>query len=186
MLALDPVAGFCTAILTLYIISTIGEYDHPSSRIKKSVNRAIGDCSGSWNSQLSLMLSYIWFGASYTELEYKDVTGNRKGLNRLRTLDPELYDFKVDDGEISKVEFIGGGETIYISYHFGCHLVNRVGLSFDHRWGLAQAKAALPFWELHKVLIPVLAIAGQRQATPILVQKTETGAKSTPQLENLW
>jgi hypothetical protein len=171
MLRADTVSRFCVELIYLYALSVMGEYSHPRARVEKDIRGAISNCKGSWREVIKRMLSCAWFGYSWSEVQVAKTSKNRITLANIRTLDPSLYDFEGKDGELDTV--IYRGERL--DYNTGVHLVVGADLSFDYCYGCGRAEPAYPFWELHQLMMPVLAIAGQRQATPLLVKKTETG-----------
>lgn len=172
----DPVTRFCQELVFLYCYSLIGEYTHPRKRIEKDVRAAIANCKGSWSITLKQILTATWYGYSWTEVSTDDLSNGRKTLKQMRTLNPGRYDFEGDEEGIKTVRYIGQDrQEIKLDYNTGVHLVVGSDISFDDNYGCGRLEPAFPFWDLEQLLMPVLAIAGQRQATPILVKKTETG-----------
>jgi hypothetical protein len=169
----DPITGFCTEIIFLYMFSIIGQYSHDSKRITKDLRGQISSCKGSWSEILRRMASCYWYGYSWSQIACSDTPFNRKSISEIHTYDPLDYDFVVKDGKISKVTLGLSGKEI--DYNTGVHLVVGIDKNFDYIFGCGRVESALPYWELHKLLMPVLALASQRQAQPILVKKTETG-----------
>lgn len=177
MLEYDPVSRLCVMARNLYILSALGEYTHPNQRIQKMIRDAIAHCDGSWRDRLKQMLSYLDYGLSFTELAMPVMENGKATLADMRTLDPEKYELWGERGVLTWVRYNSQLGWIDIPYNAGIHIVCGAELNFNSVSGAAMGRAALPYWQLHKVLMPILAIAGQRQATPILVQKTETGAE---------
>lgn len=173
MLETDAVSRFCVEIVFLYMFSLLGDYQHPSKRIRADVLGHISNCKGSWKEVLKRMSSAYWFGYSWSEVAVEDTKFNRKILSEIHTIDPSLYSFSGSDGDVKEVNY-KKGEGITLDYNRGIHIVTGTDVSFDYLHGCGRCRPAMPYWELHVLMMPIIAIAGQRQATPILVKKTET------------
>jgi hypothetical protein len=177
LLVVDPISKYCTEIIFLYLFSIFKEYSHTSPRITKDIRNSISNCKGNWFEVLRRIASCYWYGYSWSQVAVEDTPFNRKILSEIYTYDPINYDFHLKKGEIEKIIYYETGmQPLEIRADTGIHLVTGVDLSFDYELGTGRVEAALPYWELHKLIMPVLALAGQRQATPILVKKTETSA----------
>lgn len=175
MLERDPIVRFCVEITNLYMLARLKEFQHSKSKIKKGINESIVELKGNWFKALRKMNSCFWYGYSFTEVSFKDIGNtNRKTLNQMVTYDPLNYDFVIEKNKIKEV-YYKAGEGIHVPYAAGIHLVTGDDFSFDVLRGSGRCNAALPYWELHKVLMPVLSITAQRQSSPILVKKTNTG-----------
>jgi hypothetical protein len=174
MLERDPIVRFGVEVTNLYIMARMKGFQHPKAKIQKGINNAINELKGSWYQTLRKLVSCYWYGYSFTEISFKDEVGNRKTLNQMVTYDPLNYDFVIEKNKIKEV-YYKSGEGIHVPYDCGIHLVVGEDCNFDVLHGSGRCNAALPYWELHKILMPVLSLAAQRQATPILVKKTETG-----------
>lgn len=176
MLEQDPVTRMAVQAINLYVLSALQEYTHPRATAQRYIRGCIANCKGSWRNRLKMANSYLYWGYSFTELAMPIDERNRATLGDMRTLPPLLYRFEGVSGELTQIRYRGLIGDILIPYPNGMHLVSGEELSFNPVTGSSMLTAALPYWQLHKVLMPVLAIAAQRQATPILVQQTETGA----------
>ncbi|MGL5061392.1 MAG: phage portal protein family protein [Microcoleus sp.] len=177
MLRKDPITRFCNELVFLYCYSLLGEYTHPRARVQKNVRDAIAHCKGNWAFKLKEMMTAVWFGYSWTEVAFADDPANKKILSKLRTLDPMRYTFwGKEEVEVESLRYFGRhGLQKDLDYNTGIHLVIGSEISFDENHGCGRLESAYPYWDLHQLMQPVLAIAAQRQATPILVQQTETG-----------
>lgn len=175
MMRLDPVSRICAEVVMLGVLLSMGEYTHKRRRIEKLVRESIAHCRGSWRKTIRSLMRYRWYGESFAELAFEDMPTGKKTLSEVRVLKPGIYNYEGKNGEIEKVVYFGL-EQKELDYKAGIHLVNADELTGDEVYGSGCCESAYPFWQLHEVLMPVLAIAAQRQATPILVKKTETGA----------
>lgn len=172
----DPVTRFCIELVFLYCYSLIGEYTHPRSRVEKDIRKAISNCKGSWSIALKNIMTAAWYGYSWTEVATDDLSNGRKTLKRLRTLNPSRYNFMGTEEGITKVQYVGQRSALVeLDYNTGIHIVCGGDISFDEHHGSGRLEASYAYWDLHQLLAVVIAVASQRQATPILVRKTETG-----------
>lgn len=176
MLEKDPTVKFCVEVCNLYLLECLREYEHSNPKITTSINETISTSVGSWKSKIRKFLSCFWYGFSFTEISFSDIDNNQKSINEIVTYDPLKYDFVIKKGQTKYVSYMNGVTEILVPYECGVHLVTGDDLNFDDLYGNGRCKAALPYWELHKIIMPVIALAAQRQATPILVKKTDTGA----------
>lgn len=174
MMRNDPVSGLCVQMLNLYVLAAMGKFTHPKKRVETHTQRGISKARGSWKSNISQMLSFVPYGRSFSEVAYGIDT--KAYVREIRTLDPERYHFEGRRGEITNVVY-RGLEDIPIPYQNGIHLTNEPHLCFGDPLGIAAAVRAYPYWKLHQLLLPILTIASQRQATPILIYKTDTAAR---------
>lgn len=176
MMRYDPVSGLSARLTNLAVIAAMGEFAHPKKRIEKFVQKSIAQARGNWAQTQEGMLSFIYFGHSFTEKSH-EIDG-KANLKEFRTIDPEYYFYEGSKGEITNVVYRARGTTdIKIQYADGIHLVNEPYLCFGDPVGISAAARAYPYWKLHQILMPILSIASQRQATPILIYKTDTGSR---------
>lgn len=175
MVRRDPVTRFSMELVFLYVYSQMGEYTHPRRRIERDIRESIAKSKGAWPLRLKEILTALWYGYSWTEISSEVEANGRYRLKALRTLDPTRYSFRGTELGIDEVEYSGTRSIVRLDYNTGIHLVFGSEISFNEYYGCGRLEAAYPYWEMHQILLPVLAIATQRQATPILVKKTETG-----------
>ncbi|MGL5925542.1 phage portal protein family protein [Chroococcidiopsis sp.] len=173
MLRSDPVTRFCVELINLYMFNALGDYSHSRGRITKDIREQIINSKGSWIEVLKRVNSAQWYGYSWSQVAVEDTQFNRKRITEIYTLDPTAYEFQ-GDKTIDSVLVYASPKDYLVDYDSGIHIVAGTDLSFDSIHGSARCEAAYPYWELHQLMMTVLAIAGQRQATPILVKKTET------------
>ncbi|MGL5076113.1 MAG: phage portal protein family protein [Waterburya sp.] len=178
MLRKDPISRYCIEIISLYMFSALGDYQHSKASIRKDIQGSISNCAGSWRQILKKMSSCFWYGWSFSEVACTDTQFNRKILSEIYTLNPFHYSFAGKDKAIKEVEVLTDVD-LNIPYGNGIHLVVGSDISFNEVFGCGRGEAALPYWELQQLMLGVIAIAGQRQATPILVQKCDTDTDIT-------
>lgn len=174
----DSAIGMAIQARNLITFFMMQEYKHPDETIQQEVRESIVNMRGSWRKSLVRMFSYVPFGHSFTEKAY-DVTTGTAMLRELRTLDPRRFDYQGSFGGIDKVIYHGAMGDIEIPYQDGMHLTNLPELVLDNNpHGLACCRRALNYWRAHKLVLAEMAIAAQRQATPILVGKTDTAVET--------
>ena len=173
MLKDSPVASAANDLRTLLGVSVMGKYQHPDEDIQSFVQHSINQMEGSWSNVIAEMLTFIPFGRSFSEVSY--IIKKRVAyLDKIRTVDPRYYWFEGYSGNIHRVHYMRN-VNVYIPYENGVHLVNQPYLSLGgDPYGVAICRRAYPYWELMKVVNACMAIASERQATKLLVAKTDT------------
>jgi hypothetical protein len=177
MLKDSPVASAANDLRILLGVSMLDKYQHPDHDIQTFVRNSINAMEGSWLNVVSQMLTFISFGKSFSEVSYK-IKKRKAYLDIIRTVDPRYYWFEGFNGQISRVHYLRFSD-IYIPYENGIHLINQpyIALGGDPH-GVATCRRAYPYWELTKVINACMAVASERQATKLLVGKTDTGNNS--------
>ena len=173
MLKDSPVASAANDLRTLLGVSVMGKYQHPDEDIQSFVQHSINQMEGSWSNVIAEMLTFIPFGRSFSEVSYT-IKKRVAYLDKIRTVDPRYYWFEGYSGNIHRVHYMRN-VNVYIPYENGVHLVNQPYLSLGgDPYGVAICRRAYPYWELMKVVNACMAIASERQATKLLVAKTDT------------
>lgn len=174
----DSAVGMAIQARNLVTLYMMQEYKHPNETIQNEVRDSIVNMRGSWRKTLIRMLNYVPFGHSFTERCYDLSTGSAR-LKELRTLDPRNFNYEGSLGTIDHVVYHGVMGDIKIPYTDGMHLTNLPEFCLDNNpHGLACCKRALNYWRAHKLVLAEMTIAAQRQATPILVGKTDTAVET--------
>lgn len=177
MLKDSPVASAANDLRIMLGVSMLDKYQHPDPDIQHFVRTSINAMEGSWLNVISQMLTFIPFGKSFSEVSYK-IKKRKAYLDIIRTVDPRYYWFEGYNGQISRVNYLRFS-NIYIPYENGIHLVNQPYLALGNDpHGVAICRRAYPYWELTKVINACMAVASERQATKLLVGKTDTGNNS--------
>ena len=177
MLKDSPVASAANDLRILLGVSMLGDYQNVDPDVQLFVRNSIKAMQGSWLHVLEGIMTFISYGKSFSEVSYK-IKKRQAYLDTIRTVDPRYYWFEGFNGQISRIHYLRFTD-IYIPYENGIHLVNQpyVALGGDPH-GVAICRRAYPYWELMKVINACMAIASERQATKLLVAKTETGNNS--------
>jgi hypothetical protein len=155
-------------------LSAIDDYRNSDPAIEDEVRKSIEQISGSWNDKCAEILGYIPYGFSFTEKKYASF-GSGAVLSGLQTLNQSRLYFEGSSGEISFVVYRGvDGIERRIPYTSGLHLKNQSHLLLDSSdpRGIASLERIRPLHEAYNIMLMALVLAAQRQATPILVQKT--------------
>lgn len=173
----SPVASAANDLRILLGVSMLDKYQNPDTDIQDFVRNSINSMQGSWLNVLAEMLTFIPFGKSFSEVSYS-IKKRQANLDIIRTVDPRYYWFEGFNGQISRVHYLRFTD-IYIPYENGIHLVNQPYLALGgDPHGVAICRRAYPYWELMKIINACMAIASERQATKLLVGKTDTANNS--------
>ena len=174
-----PLNAACEVRIAL-TLAALGGYTHDSEEIQAEVNRAIANYKGNFQDDISRILSYLPYGFSYTEVAHQVTRDGGAALKGFRTLNQVRTGFKTGKSEIETVEYQGQDtDVVAIPYETGIHLTNQPYLLLSNNAkGLSIMDRVMPFYEAYNLLLAALVIAGQRQATPILVGKTDTSTPS--------
>ena len=177
MLKDSPVASAANDLRTLLGVSMMGKYQHLDENIQEFVLTSINRMDGSWSNVIAEILTFIPFGRSFSEVSYT-IKKRVAYLDKIRTVDPRYYWFEGYSGSIKRVHYMRNAD-IYIPYENGIHLINQPYLALGgDPYGVAICRRAYPYWELMKVVNACMAIASERQATKLLVAKTDTANNS--------
>jgi hypothetical protein len=173
MVTTHPVAAAANDLRILLGISMLREYSHSDEKIQQEVRKSISTMSGSWRNTIASMMTYLAFGRSFSEVAH-DVIKKKASLKAIQTLDPRYYYFEGSLGEITRIHYLGMTD-IYIPYENGIHLINKPYLALGgNPYGIPICKAAYPFVELSKLIMASVSVAGERQATKLLLGQTDT------------
>lgn len=184
MLRLDSVSGLALLVRILFICRMLGQYMHEDELIQNEIRAAFVRMKGTRNSALYKALSYIPFGWSFCQKIFDTKSGKAR-LDRLQLINPLSYDFEGTTEGITQIRYYGKDKDIVIPYQYGLHLRNEEHLILDNSpEGIPACMRIEPYWDLHKITIAATSIAAQRQATPILVGKTNTALERTLTLPN--
>lgn len=177
MLKDSPVASAANDLRVLLGVSMLGDYQNSDPDIQLFVRHSINSMEGSWLHVLEEIMTFIPFGKSFSEISYT-IKKRQAYLDVIRTVDPRYYWFEGFNGKINRVHYLKFTD-IYIPYENGIHIVNQPYLALGgDPHGVAICRRAYPYWELTKIINACMAVASERQATKLLVGKTDTGNNS--------
>lgn len=165
-------------------LSAMGQYQHEDETIAAEVNGAIRMMGGSWADQLADVLGFLPYGFSFTETAYKSF-GSGAVLAGMQTLNQSRCQFEGKSGAIESLVYRDAtGTDKRIPYRSGLHLKNQAHLllnSSDPR-GIAILERMRPYYEAYNLMLSAIVLTSQRQATPLLIQKTNI-ASTMPMLD---
>ena len=160
MMVLDPVSILSIEVTMLHIFDILGEYTHDDELIQENIRNSISNCKGTWQDTLRKISSVFWYGYSWSQVAVEDLPDGSKILKEIYTLNPKNYGFYIRNGKIIKIVYLNYMRSVVeLAYNTGIHLVTGSDKNFDYYLGTGRAEAALPYWELHKLIMPVLAVA---------------------------
>ena len=174
MLTTDPICGAGVEVPMLMGMQKLGEFHHPDQDIQDWTR------SNFVNMQGSLMLSFaeMWqakpFGHSWSEISVQPKNGEWM-LESIMAVDPRYFRYAGSIGRIDEIRYRTVPEGLVpIPYAKGIHIVNGRHLNIGRDpYGFAECKKAYPYWKAKKLILAAMVIAAQRQATPLLVGKTD-------------
>lgn len=158
----------------LFMLSLIEDYSHPNPLIEKEIREGFNAMRGSWKLKQLQMLQFVIYGFSFSEFGF--VIKNKKArIKAIHILNQEKIRFVLSNGQIENIEYSSDKGSLQIPYSYGIHLTHQDYLMpGSNPKGLSSAMRALNYIDLHKIVMSAMAIAAQRQATPIIALKTDT------------
>lgn len=173
MLRNHPKVAIAAELRVLYSLSLMRDYTHSDKAIQDEIRANFALMPGSWASYQLKMLQFLIFGFSFAERAFT-VRKGKATIAALQPLHQQWCYFEGTQAGIQNVIYTTAVDSpISIPYQNGIHLINQDYLipGYDP-YGIALLHRAVQYWELHRLIMAAMAIAGQRQATPILVGKT--------------
>jgi len=174
MATTDPIVGAGIEVPMLMGALKLGEFTHEVPDIQSWVRQNFVNMQGS----LQLSFAEMWqakpFGHSWSEISCEPKNGSWM-LQSIMAVDPRYFRYA---GAIGKIETIRYRTVpqglVNIPYEKGIHIVNGRHLNIGRDpYGFAECKKAYPYWKAKKIILAAMVIAAQRQATPLLVGKTD-------------
>jgi len=174
MASTDPIVGAGIETPMLMGAKKLGDYHHPDPDIQDWVRQNFVNMHG------SLMLSFaeMWqakpFGHSWSEISVEPKNGQWM-LASIMAVDPRFFRYAGSIGKIDTIRYRTVPEgLIDIPYAKGIHIVNGRHLNIGRDpYGFAECKKAYPYWKAKKLVLAAMIISSQRQATPLLVGRTD-------------
>lgn len=174
MATTDPICGAGIEVPMLMGALKLGEYHHPDPDIQAWVRSNFAYMQGS----LQLSFAEMWqakpFGHSWSEISVEPKEG-QWWLDSVLGVDPRYFRYAGSIGKIKTIRYRTVPEgLIDIPYEKGIHIVNGRHLNIGRDpYGFAECKKAYPYWKAKKLILAAMIVAAQRQATPLLVGKTD-------------
>jgi hypothetical protein len=184
MAKLDDVTPLAYTDLVLLVVSMIGSYISEDENAVRNVENSFlysevntkdpkqrqAIVNSNMRSLFAECMSYIPFGFAYAGLAYDFKTFGEATLSRYMFFEPEYVQFDGTRQSIKKVYYRGTP----LEYNSKIHLINEPVLAGYSPYGLAALDRGLRSWEMHKIFMSAYAVAGQKQATKLLIGKTDT------------
>jgi hypothetical protein len=168
MLKTNCVLGTVLELETLMAFSELGEYHHENEAIQDFVRRNFEQMKGSLGHSFAEIYQCTkGLGYNCSEMAIAQLEGEWV-LDSLLAINPTLYVFRGQKGEITELLYNGADEVV-IPYDRVIHTISGLGLSFSNPYGIAACRRALAPWRAWKIFNTQMLIAGQRNATPITV-----------------
>jgi hypothetical protein len=158
------------------MLSYLQEYSHDDEAIESDVRSQIQNLKGSFLTYQSKMASAIYYGFSITEKWYK-IEGRKASIAGLNGVDQRYIKFLINKNNDLETWFKKA--DLEIKLENIVHIKNEDCFNLGNNpSGVATLDRAVPFWEQYRLVMLSMAIAAQRQATPLLVGKTNAGTES--------
>ncbi len=174
MATTDPIVGAGIEVPMLMGALKLGEFTHEDQNIQDWTRANFVNMQGS----LQLSFAEMWqakpFGHSWSEISCEPKNGSWM-LQSIMAVDPRYFRYAGAIGKIDQIRYrtVPQG-LVNIPYTKGIHIVNGRHLNLGRDpYGSAECKKAYPYWKAKKLILAAMVIAAQRQATPLLVGKTD-------------
>jgi hypothetical protein len=174
----QPWIAAAAKVRIFLLLSYMQQYYHEDAKIKEDVTKQFQEIPGSFETHQSKMASSICFGFSITDRWYK--IDNRKAkIAGLNTIDQRYIQFNLRKDSTLETRFkkkdVDKELTDFI------HIKNEDCFNLGNNpRGIATLERAVPFWEQYRLVMLAMAIAAQRQATPLLVGKVNAASYINP------
>lgn len=177
----SPVIGPALEVISLMSLLYLGDYTHPDQVAQDFIRRNFEQMNGSILLSLEeLVGSSFALGPGVAQWGIEPRDGDWCLID-LQILDPRTYIFKGSKGQISSVTYTGGANPVDIPYGGEegriVHIVSGRSLNFRNPWGRPALRRVMPAYRAWKILMSEMLIAGQRQATPIVVAYSDTAVE---------
>ena len=168
--------------LSLLVVNEFGDYTHPDEEIQDFIRKQFEQMRGSLALSIEELTSFYALGRAVSQWGIE----NREGqwsLIDIQILDPENYEFMGRVGAIEKLRVYVGGVTGFVEVPFAgddgrfLHLINGRNLAFRDPDGIPALDSVMAAWQAWKILLSEMVVAGQRQATPLLVGYAPTAVR---------
>lgn len=160
------------------LLSYLQQYHHDDSTIKEDITKQFQEIPGSFETHQSKMASAICFGFSVTDKWYK-IQGKKAKIAGLNSVDQRYIKFKLRKDSTLETRFKKGDFDKELTDFI--HIKNEDCFNLGNNpQGVATLARSVPFWEQYRLVMLAMAIAAQRQATPLLVGKVNGASYTNP------
>lgn len=177
-LTTSPRGAAAAEVKVLNLLQRMGEWQHPDPDIQAHIEEQWAQMDGSLRIAYAEMATAPMVGWASVERAIRDPkkSGPQDGrwwLESLMLVPPARHKFEGTRGEISGIRYYPDGARDFpIPYDRIVHVVNRrhvAALTDRPMYGVADCRLAYAAHQAWKIVINEALIAGQRQATPIIV-----------------
>ena len=172
-LTTSPRGAAAAEVKILQMLSLFGEWKHPDKATQDFIDFNLEQMDGSLPVSLSEIATATLVGWSCSEFALREPEGGKWLLQSLQLIPPDRHEFQGRTGQIESVLYKPSqGLDVSIPYHRVVHVVNRrpvAALTSKPMFGIADCRLAIAAHNAWKIVINEALIAGQRQATPIIV-----------------
>lgn len=179
----DETFSYAVEILSLAVLSRMGEYTHPSRKISDYINEQIEGIYGSFFQVIEDLMSAVWAGFSLGEMVV-NYNGGFATLLDIQAIDPEIVTFVFhEDGPFkNRVKSVKLGNNL-ISGLAGNPIDIDKFVLYSHcpQWGnpygTSRFQALYHIWYIKNNVLPLWPKALERFAMPFIIMavKNPTG-----------
>ena len=183
----SPSGAAGAEITVLNLLQRIGDWSHPDEDIQAFIEADFAQMDGSQKSSFAEMGTAKMVGWSLSEIARREPVDNRWQLESIMLVSPKYYKFEGQDGRLTGIQYYpsqGANFSIPMVDEGGLprfiHIVNRrhvAALTDYPMYGIADCRLAFAAHSAWKLIMAEAMIAGQRQATPIIVGKADDNAR---------
>lgn len=181
LLTTSPRGAAGAEIKVLNLLQRIGEWQHPDQSIQEFIEYNFAQMDGSLKNSYAEMGTAPMIGWSASEVALREPMDNRWLLESLMLIPPKYYKFEGQQSKLTGIRYYPSqGVDFSIDYSHIVHIVNRrhvAALTDRPMYGVADCRLAYAAHKAWKIVINEALIAGQRQATPIIVGKADDNAR---------
>lgn len=176
----SPLIGSALQVITLLAVARLGTYSHPDPDPEAFIRKNFEQMNGSLALSFEELMSCFALGSAVAQWGVEPRDGATMLID-IQILHPALYTFEGRYGKIENIVFRSGdGADVKIPYDGEdgriVHVVNGRHLAFRKPRGIPALKRCLAAWKAWKIVIGEMLVAAQRQATPIVVGYSDSGA----------
>lgn len=181
MLTVNPIVSAAVEAKVLLGMGLWGEYQHEDDELQAFIRSNFEGMHGTIRLAVSEILSVAPIGWAASEITYyleKQAPAGLR-LESIDILDPRLYSFRGKRSRIEDLRYKSpSGKENFIPYQNKVlHVVNKRHLAFGSPTGVPDCRVAVAAYKAWKIIVNEALLAGQRQATPIIVGKAPPEAR---------
>lgn len=172
MLTSNPWAAAGITIKNLNLLQQLGSWQHENPEIQSFIEANWAQMDGSYKLAISEMATATALGWSSTEFALREPQDNRWMIQSLTLIPHNSHSFEGRLGRIESVRYRAVAAEALIPYERVVHIVNKrdiAALTQSPPYGVADCRLAIAAHKAWRIILSEMLVAGQRQATPLLV-----------------